>query len=157
MSPELYRNLADQLKYETFKLAGFVSVNLPDSVSSDPQLAHLGGSAVDSSVMQAIARQIDVVLWAFGELEECLGLPPEPYSSRFEVYRGDRTTIAPGGPATTADREGTGRRSNGNQGSGARPYPLPGRPPDNAGEQKGVSRSCRYCDTRYDENGCAMW
>jgi hypothetical protein len=96
MSPRLYRERAARLKFETFKLAGFVSVNLPDSLSSDPQLAHLGESADDSPVLQAIARQIDEVLCVFDELQECLGLPPETIASRFGACLGGSTTIPAG-------------------------------------------------------------
>jgi hypothetical protein len=96
VSPKLYRKRADRLKFETFKLAGFVSVNLPDSVSSDPEFARLGELADDSPVLQAIARQIDEVLCAFDELQECLGVPPETVGSRFAASPADRTTMTAG-------------------------------------------------------------
>jgi hypothetical protein len=91
MSPKLYRRRADRLKFETFKLAGLASVSLPDSASSGPQLAHLVGP-----VLQAIARQIDEVLCAFDELEECLEVAPEAVAARFGAPLGDGTTIPAG-------------------------------------------------------------
>lgn len=88
MSPELYRERADRLKDETFKLAGFVAVNLPDSVSCAPQLADLAGP-----VLQAIFLQIDEVLCAFDELEECLVGAPEAVAARLRAPLGDGTTV----------------------------------------------------------------